>query len=198
LRASPLNKALGEVVMLKSSSVILLLVSWSGVSGDLPSTYVGIEVNQSTYEDVLNLLGPSKLQRLPQGHPEKGYCYIDDVTYVVFGGHPTITRVSVHDRKPGLDCSLSQIELPSCIGDYCLGISKAQSESILGQQLEPTTDGSGSYVQGYDSIRPISQEEKERRSLLDETEHADVTNNIWFKYANQKAVEIGVYKYETY
>ncbi|NVC65396.1 hypothetical protein CIK04_03330 [Vibrio sp. 03_296] len=184
--------------MLKSSSAILLLVSWSAVSSDLPSTYVGIEVSQSTYEDVLNLLGPSKLQRLPQGHSEKGYCYIDNVTYVVFGGHPIITRVSVHDRKPGLDCSQSQIELPSCIGDYCLGISKAQSESILGQQLEPTTDGSGSYVQGYDSIRPISQEEKDQRSLPDKTEHADVTNNIWFKYANQKAVEIGVYKYETY
>ncbi|WP_193785070.1 hypothetical protein [Vibrio vulnificus] len=28
--------------MLKSSSVMLLLVSWYGVSGDLPSTYVAI------------------------------------------------------------------------------------------------------------------------------------------------------------
>nr|BBE38969.1 hypothetical protein [Vibrio vulnificus] len=41
-RCSPLNWALGEVAMLKSSSVMLLLVSWYGVSGDLPSTYVAI------------------------------------------------------------------------------------------------------------------------------------------------------------
>lgn len=184
--------------MLKVLAATVLLASGSVWAGSLPSEYVAIEVNQSTEQNLFQLLGQSKRQTIPFSHYEQGYCYRDKNAFVVFGGSPTITRISLHNTNPGLECSPSQSMLPRCLGDLCLGDSKQQSEAVLGEVLEPAEDDSSVFMFGETWQRPLSSEEKSRLNLPDDIKWADMTHNIWIRYTNQKAVEIGVYKFGTY
>ena len=182
----------------------LLLPAWSFAYVKLPSEYVGITVYQSTIDDVSKRLGESKLQNLPYGHHENGYCYVSKSgIYAVFssgimGGEGIITRMSIHSDKPDLECSKSKLELPACIGDYCLGLSKQKYDRILDYTLELTNDGSNSYVRSLWLTRDLTVKERLKLNLPDKMIKADITNNIWFKFSVEKAIEIGVIKFETY
>ncbi|HFQ5259259.1 TPA: hypothetical protein ACGUXQ_004472 [Vibrio vulnificus] len=184
--------------------LFLLLPLWSVAAVNLPSDYVGIEIYQSTIDDVSKKLGKSQLQNIPYGHHENGYCYVsDNGIYAVFssglmGAQSIITRMSIHLDNPGLKCSSSKLELPTCIGQFCLGISKDKSESLLGGALDITNDGSNSYVKSFWLTRTLSEDEKQKLNLSEEMTVADITNNIWFKFVNEEATEIGVIKFETY
>ncbi|EOB3567601.1 hypothetical protein ACHELH_001065 [Vibrio vulnificus] len=184
--------------------LFLLLPLWSVAAVNLPSDYVGIEIYQSTIDDVSKKLGKSQFQSIPYGHHENGYCYVsDNGIYAVFSSGPmgaqsTITRMSIHLDNPGLKCSPSKLELPTCIGEFCLGVSKNKSESLLGGVLDLTNDGSNSYVKSFWLTRELAEEEKQKLNLSEEMTVADITNNIWFKFVNEEAIEIGVIKFETY
>ncbi|HDY7590196.1 TPA: hypothetical protein RQJ60_004473, partial [Vibrio vulnificus] len=155
-------------------------------------------------DDVSKKLGKSQLQNIPYGHYENGYCYVsDNGIYAVFssglmGAQSIITRMSIHLDNPGLKCSSSKLELPTCIGQFCLGISRDKSESLLGGGLDITNDGSNSYVKSFWLTRTLSEDEKQKLNLSEEMTVADITNNIWFKFVNEEATEIGVIKFETY
>ncbi|MGL0870687.1 hypothetical protein [Vibrio vulnificus] len=184
--------------------LFLLLPLWSVAAVNLPSDYVGIEIYQSTIDDVSKKLGKSQFQSIPYGHHENGYCYVsDNGIYAVFSSGPMgsqsiITRMSIHLDNPGLKCSPSKLELPTCIGEFCLGVSKNKSESLLGGVLDLTNDGSNSYVKSFWLTRELAEEEKQKLNLSEEMTVADITNNIWFKFVNEEAIEIGVIKFETY
>ncbi|HHF0559223.1 TPA: hypothetical protein ACPHT1_003353 [Vibrio antiquarius] len=184
--------------------LFLLLPLWSFAAVDLPSDYVGIEIYQSTIDDVSKKLGKSQLQSIPYGDHENGYCYVsDNGIYAVFSSGPMgaqsiITRMSIHLDNPGLKCSPSKLELPTCIGELCLGVSKNESESLLRGVLDLTNDGSNSYVKSFWLTRELTEEEKQKLNLSEEMTVADITNNIWFKFVNEEAIEIGVIKFETY
>ncbi|WP_407531885.1 hypothetical protein [Vibrio parahaemolyticus] len=184
--------------------LFLLLPLWSVAAVNLPSDYVGIEIYQSTIDDVSKKLGKSQFQSIPYGHHENGYCYVsDNGIYSVFSSGPMgaqsiITRMSIHLDNPGLKCSPSKLELPTCIGEFCLGVSKNKSESLLGGVLDLTNDGSNSYVKSFWLTRELTEEEKQKLNLSEEMTVADITNNIWFKFVNEEAIEIGVIKFETY
>ncbi|EPY0995293.1 TPA: hypothetical protein ACGU7N_004426, partial [Vibrio vulnificus] len=191
-------------VMYRILFLFLLLPLWSVAAVNLPSDYVGIEIYQSTIDDVSKKLGKSQFQSIPYGHHENGYCYVsDNGIYAVFSSGPMgaqsiITRMSIHLDNPGLKCSPSKLELPTCIGEFCLGVSKNKSESLLGGVLDLTNDGSNSYVKSFWLTRELTEEEKQKLNLSEEMTVADITNNIWFKFVNEEAIEIGVIKFETY
>ncbi|MBE3752945.1 hypothetical protein [Vibrio parahaemolyticus] len=184
--------------------LFLLLPLWSVADVNLPSDYVGIEIYQSTIDDVSKKLGKSLLQSIPYGHHENGYCYVsDNGIYAAFSSGPMgaqsiITRMSIHLDNPGLKCSPSKLELPTCIGEFCLGVSKNKSESLLGGVLDLTSDGSNSYVKSFWLTRELTEEEKQKLNLSEEMTVADIINNIWFKFENEEAIEIGIIKFETY
>ena len=184
--------------------LFLFLPIWSVADVSLPSDYAGIRIYQSTIDDVSKVFGESQLQSIPYGHHESGYCYVsDNGIYAVFssgpmGGQSTITKMSIHLDNPGLKCNPSRLKLPTCIGEFCLGISKNESESILGEVLELTNDGSNSYVKSFWLTRELSDEERLNLNYSDEMTVADITHNIWFKFINEEAIEIGVIKFETH
>ncbi|TOC20417.1 hypothetical protein CGJ89_23955, partial [Vibrio parahaemolyticus] len=90
------------------------------------------------------------------------------------------------------------LELPTCISEFCLGVSKNKSESLLGGVLDLTSDGSNSYVKSFWLTRELTEEEKQKLNLSEEMTVADIINNIWFKFENEEAIEIGIIKFETY
>ncbi|MCG3738164.1 hypothetical protein EXA20_16100 [Vibrio cincinnatiensis] len=190
--------------MYRALLFILLLPMYQVVAKGLPTNYVGIEIYQSKISELPMKLGRSSLQRIPYGHHENGYCYVsENGVHVVFGsglmgGQSIVTRMSIHLDNPGLDCSPSKLELPSCIGEFCLGISKKKSESLLDGEVDLTTDGNDLYVKSFWLTRELSKVEKQKLNLPDEITVVDITNNIWFKFVNEKATEIGIIKFETY
>ncbi|AHI99459.1 hypothetical protein VPUCM_1501 [Vibrio parahaemolyticus UCM-V493] len=44
----------------------------------------------------------------------------------------------------------------------------------------------------------MTEEEKQKLNLSEEMTVADIINNIWFKFENEEAIEIGIIKFETY
>ena len=190
--------------MIKIFSTIFILSAALIAKEPLPFEYSEIEIFKSTIDDVLSVFGNAKKQEIPYGHHDQGYCYAsENGVYAVFssgpmGGQNIITRISIQSAPYGLECTPIAQELPYCLGGFCLGISKHDSEVLLDTQLEQTTDGSGSYVQSNWTKRKLTESEKEKMNLPGDIDQADVKHNIFFQFKDNQATQIGIIKYECF
>jgi len=167
----------------------------------LPSSYEGIVLLQSTLDDVESKFGPANLFEIPFGHHDYGYCYkAKSGIAAVFsssseGYYGIITGLEIRNTTAGYTCTETDIDLPACIGHFCLGSSQAEIEASIGVPLTETNTGQGSKVAMFGNDRELSQDEQKALNLGSGTYSAYVSNNIWAIFDTSGAFALGILKF---
>ncbi|MGF1727636.1 hypothetical protein [Photobacterium nomapromontoriensis] len=182
-------------------SMVHFLTGYTVLAAELPTEYIGVTINQTQQQAVIEQLGSAKLQDIPYHEYEQGYCYSSNGTYAILSANMladgyAVNHISIFNQNPDMSCQMTTKTLPICIGEFCLGMSRSRIETMLGMRLTQQNNDADDYVAVFDSTRAITEDE--RQFALSDSTKADVSYYITFNFSHDKAKKISIMMFETY